>query len=292
MSVTVVNLTVYRMDVNHLDCLEKYEKLIRSIRFILWNVGLDVFDPSCRLINRRSVLTYITMATFWTCEIYTMFIYRDNFIECVKTATTSGPVALVTAKIVTLATNSRAIYEIHQKNMKLHLNSRDIYTKCLNIWTKRMSLTANICMILYKSTGALFILGPIAVYVLNGEKILVIPVQPPFIDITNWTGFLITSAYEVQCSIWASAILASVDATFIVLCFTGVAYLDMIGLKCEKLTENIEKLEDKSSKITEKDVSNLLKDIIHTGLALDRFVSETQEQCILRSFIITYRFRL
>lgn len=269
------------MDVNHLDCLEKYEKLIRFIRPFLWGVGVDVFDPNYRLLNWRSVVAFIFETGFWICLLYTLFIYRDNFIEFVKTASASGPIILITGKLTTLATNYRAIYKIHQHIIKLHLNGRDVFTKALNIWTIRLSVIANMCLILYLGTGVLFVLGPIGVYFIYGEKMLVIPVEPPFIDIQNWTGFLITSGYEVLCSIYAVAVLGSVDAMFIAFCFTCVANIDMVGIKCEKLTENIEKLEDKSSKITENDVTNSLKDVIIAGLELDRFVLVTTKVRIL-----------
>lgn len=259
------------MDVHHLDCLEKYEKLIRFIRPFLWGVGVDVFDPNYRLINWRSIVAFIFETGFWICLIYTLFIYRDNFIEFVKTASASGPIVLITAKLTTLAMNYREIYNIHQTIIKLHMNSRDVFTKILDVWTSRLSLTANICLVLYLGTGVFFVLGPIAIYYLYGEKMLVIPVEPPFIDVKNWTGFLVTSAYEVLCSVYAVAVLGSVDAMFIAFCFTAVGYMEMVGMKCEKLTEKIEMLEDKSAKIAEKDITNALKDIIIAGLELDRF---------------------
>lgn len=256
--------------VNHADSLELYDQVIHFLRPMFWLTGLNVLDTNYRFKNARSIFSIVLVVTLFTSLCYTLFLYSDNFVEAIKSASSSGPIILVVAKLIVFGSYHRQICEIHNEIVKLHCMCRDRYAQILYKWTRRIKITVWCQSFLYCSTCFFYVFGPIVIYALYGEKVLVIPIEVPFIGSDTLIGFIVTSGYEVVCSILAGMMLCSTDALLIVFAFTGAAYAELVAVKCENLTKIITSHERNSDRTTEEDVINALKETIIVGQSFDR----------------------
>lgn len=211
------------------------------------------------------------MITLFLSLCYTLYLYSDIFVEAIKSASSSGPIILVAAKLFVFGSYHREICEIHNAIVKLHYVCRDHYSHVLHKWTLRIKFTVWCQSFLYCSTCFFYLFGPIVIYVLYSEKVLVIPIEVPFIDSETLTGFFVTSGYEVVCSVMAVMLLGSTEALLIVFSFSGAAYAELVMLKCENLTRIISLHERKSNRTTEEDVINALKETIIVGQSFDKY---------------------
>lgn len=200
------------------------------------------------------------MITLFLSLCYTLYLYSDIFVEAIKSASSSGPIILVAAKLFVFGSYHREICEIHNAIVKLHYVCRDRYSHVLHNQS-----------FLYCSTCFFYLFGPFVIYVLYSEKVLVIPIEVPFIDSETLTGFFVTSGYEVVCSVMAVMLLGSTEALLIVFSFSGAAYAELVMLKCENLTRIISLHERKSNRTTEEDVINALKETIIVGQSFDKY---------------------
>lgn len=256
--------------VNHVDSLALYEDVLRFLRPMFWMTGLNVFDANYRFKNTRSIFSIFLVVTLFSSLCYTLYVYSDNFVEAIKSASSSGPILLVVAKLFVFGSYHRQICDIHNEIVKLHCICRERYSRVLHKWTRRIKITVWCQSVLYCSTGFFYLFGPIVIYALYSEKVLVIPIEVPFIDSDTLIGFIVTSGYEVVCSVLAVLMLCSTDALLIVFSFNGAAYAELVALKCENFTRIISRHQSDPDKVTEEDVINALKETIIVGQSFDR----------------------
>lgn len=255
---------------NQVDTLALYEEVIHFLWPMFWMTGLNIIDSSYGFKNARSIFCIILVVTLFTSLCYTLYLYSDNFVEAIKSASSSGPIILVAAKLFVFGSYHAEICEIHKEIVKLHCICRDRYSQILYKWTCRIKITVLCQSLLYCSTCFFYLFGPIVIYALYGERMLVIPIEVPFVGSDTLTGFVVTSVYEVLCSVLAVMMLCSTDALLIVFSFSGAAFAELVALKCDNLTRIISHHERGSNESTEEDVLNALKETIIAGQSFDR----------------------
>lgn len=265
------------MDGNTLDSLEKYLSTVQHSRRVLKIIGYDVFDKHYRP-NNLSLLAYTTCFTFSVCWAYTISTQLNNPTELLKCACVFGPPAQSALKLLTLHFFKHELYTLHRATI-------DFYRKCppdlcvqLALWTRRSELAVKFIFVLYCMTGVFFVIGPLIIYVVYGEKMLVIPVHIPGVDVEELKGFLYTTAYEIFCSFMAVLGLLSVDLVFVILCISGVIELELIMAMCKRLNVTIQatKKSTDGSKIHQR-VTATLRDTVITTQQADKYESDCNE---------------
>lgn len=162
---------------------------------------------------------------------------------------------------------SKKIAKLEKKITKLHKDARGPSKRILSKWANRIELVIKYQTIIYVGASILLVSSPFLVYFIFNERMTIIAVQIPFVSLENWSGYIITNSYLLLCSFLAVPILLSVDALFMLFCFTGAAYIDLVRNKCNELSE---KLADTEHKISDKKIAKYLTDIFAAGHIADR----------------------
>lgn len=251
-----------------LDSLEKYLSTIQLSSRVLKKIGYDVFDKNYRA-NHLTLLGYTTIFTFSSCWMYTITTLLNNPVELLKCACVFCPPSQSLLKLLTLQFFKHELYTLHRATV-------DFYRKCppdlggkMALWTRRLELAVKFITALYLSVGILFIVGPIIIYVVYGEKMLVIPTYIPGVDVEELNGFLYTTAYEIFCSLMAVLGLLSVDLVFVIFCICGVIELELCMTMCNRLNLTIQASKNctDGSKIHQRVTATLRDTVIATQQA-------------------------
>lgn len=100
------------------------------------------------------------------------------------------------------------------------------------------------------------------------EYTLVINVHLPYVDPNTFNGWLITNGvFLIVCS-HTLVLLFTADWIFVLFCFSGAGFIDIIRVDCNRLSEDILKLES-SDVATQATISNQLRSIIERDKILD-----------------------
>lgn len=161
---------------------------------------------------------------------------------------------------------AKPMVKLEEHIIELHKNSRGRFQKILSLWASRIKFFIKLQVFLYFMTEVILVLCPILVYYAFNEKVLVMSAHIPKISADTTEGFILTNCYLLFCINLAAPILCAVDSYFLLCCFTGAAYMDLVQCKCKELSD---KLIDPTQKLSEQEIGNMFTSILVAGKKAD-----------------------
>lgn len=250
--------------------LEAYLRVTNFIQTMSGIIGFNVLSVNYKWGYRvvGMFVCIISSALFCVNAIYGL---RADPKESLKGIAVIG----LPFKEITLATSliyyKTDIYEMHLHLLKLHRNCRDVWSQRLLNWVQWIDKVLKCQMYIYAGTGISMVIFPLAYYWWTGEKILLFTMRIPGLDPKTNSGFIIYYFYQTWCAFMAVMITFVGDAVFLLLCFSAAAYLELVQLKCEHLSERLQNFElSKRTKSDENIVSEFLLSTVHSGIKADK----------------------
>lgn len=260
-----------RLDVmNDIDfgSFEAYSRLANYIQRLLICIGLNVLGPNYKW-GFRVVFMYVCILSSVSFATYALYVMRDDPYELLKVMSVVGiPIKEVTLTTALLYYGSD-IKLMHLQLIELHRNCRGIWSQHLLKWVKTIDWLLKFQICVYAGTGLFMIFFPLFYYLATGEQMLLFTIRIPFLDPDTTVGFLWYCAYEVLCAITTVLITFTGDAVFLLLCFSAAAYLELVRLKCEQLSERIQQSQRHPQANDAAEISKMLLTTIHSGIRVD-----------------------
>lgn len=130
----------------------------------------------------------------------------------------------------------------------------------------RILMVGKLQAFMYAGTCVGTLAFPIFSYLYYHERAYVVLGVLPYFDPATTMGYTINTIYHFVIGIITLASLYSVDLLFITLLFTGAAYIDIVRLDCDELTEELLKT---GKERNEKKISQLLRALLVRGQEMD-----------------------
>lgn len=218
--------------------LQRYLFMLRHLRRILFSMGVDVLDPAHRP-GWRVAIIYASIFSFILCMAYNVYSNRHHPDEVLQCICLIGVPVRGFISTSTLLWHRRHLERIHQLSVQLHRNASSRYRPVLVLWMRRAELVFQMHATIYVCTGVLIMLFPVIYYALYGELALMLAIKVPGIDEKSLGGWAAVSVYEVLCVFYSVGIILGFDTLFLVLNMMASAYLHLVRIKCEQLSEQL-----------------------------------------------------
>lgn len=251
-----------------------YSRLSNYIQRLLICIGLNVLGPNYKW-GFRVVFMYVCILSSVSFATFALYVMRDDSYELLKVMSVVGiPIKELTLT-TTLLYYGTDIKLMHMQLLELHRNCRGIWSQKLLQWVKSMDWLLKFQICVYAGTGIFMIFFPLFYYLVTGEQMLLFTIRIPFLDPGTNMGFLWYYAYEVLCAITTVLITFTGDAVFLLLCFSAAAYLDLVRLKCEQLSERIQQSQRDPGPSDAKEISKMLLSTVHAGIKADEYIRKS-----------------
>lgn len=247
---------------------EAYSRLANYIQRLLSCIGLNVLGPNYKY-GFRVVFMYVCILSSVSFATYAIYVMRDDPFELLKVMSVVGIPVKEATLTTTLLYYGADIKQMHLQLLELHRNCRGIWSQQLLQWVKSMDWLLKFQIFIYAGTGVFMIFFPTFYYLVTGKQMLLFTIRIPFLDPDTNQGFLWYYAYEVLCAITTVLITFTGDAVFVLLCFSAAAYLDLVRLKCEQLSERLQQSEHHPEPNDAKEISKMLLSTVYAGIKAD-----------------------
>lgn len=249
--------------------LEGYIRVTKFIQTMLTLIGFNVLETNYHW-DYRVVVMYMSIVSSTSFIINAIYVLRDDPREILKGLAIFG----LPVKVVTLATTliyyKNDIKDMHMHLLKLHRNCRDVWNLRLLNWVQWIDTVLKCQVSIYVGTGLFMVFFPLVYYLWTGEKMLLFTIIIPFVDPDTKSGFMIYCGYEVWCAFITVILTFSGDAVFVLLCFSAAAYLELVQLKCEHLSERLKQFElSNRTRSDENMISELLMSTVYASNKAD-----------------------
>ncbi|CAD6994681.1 unnamed protein product [Ceratitis capitata] len=219
---------------------EKYNKLLSIIRFSSTLIGVDVIAENYKF---NWVVGFVFAAIGWNffCSSYT--IWKDVTTDWTVLLDVFSPISCAaqgTIKLFSLVCYPK-LYR------KLALDLGEIYEKYqllgqkyenkLLTWNKDMKRLLIIGGLIYFASAWIALITPLGLYILKGEKHLIIMCQMPYIDGSTNQGYFILIGYNLICVFVASFGLYAFDLYVFLFLTHSIFFYDIFALKVDDLHE-------------------------------------------------------
>lgn len=267
----IIENAMIRLDLmNDIDfgSFEAYSKLSDYIERLLICIGLNVWDPNYKW-GFRVVFMYSCILSSVSFATYALYVMRHDSYELLKVMSVVGiPIKEITIT-TTLLYYGTDIKFMHMQLLVLHRNCRGIWSQKLLQWVKSTDWLLRFQVCIYVGTGVFMIFFPLFYYLVTGEQMLLFTIRIPFLDPDTNVGFLWYYAYEMLCAITTVMITFTGDAVFLLLCFSAAAYLELVRLKCEQLSERLRDSQLQPEQNDPKEITRMLLSTVHAGIKAD-----------------------
>ena len=163
------------------------------------------------------------------------------------------------------------IKSLHKQIQKLHRTSDGMWKKPLELWTTRIDRLATIQMFFYGLATFATSSAPIVWYLLTQNRILIINMRLPYLDVNTLNGFIGVSIFGSIAFNVAVIVTYAVDLLFVTYCFSGAAYLDLIRLDCEEFANRIYAM---SSTEYKSKVPGMLNHLIVRSREMKKYIAQ------------------
>nr|XP_036213838.1 uncharacterized protein LOC118680014 [Bactrocera oleae] len=179
-----------------------YYKILSVIRFCSRTIGVDIIAEDYK-INPNTCFVIAAIVAYYLFAVHMVgkYVLKDwtvlldvfSPVSC----TTQGAVKLMSALLYPqlyrkLAMNIGQIYEKYQQM------GRE-YEKKLLEWNKNMKKILIACAVVYSLTALLILSTPIVMYILKGERHLILLCQVPGFEVDSYYGYWVNNAFSLIC---------------------------------------------------------------------------------------------
>ncbi|XP_036342556.1 odorant receptor 67d-like [Rhagoletis pomonella] len=220
--------------------LENYNKVLTIVRFCSRLIGVDVVNPNYKF---NAVTAFVAIAIAWNFLCSMNMVYKDIATDWTVLLDVFAPISCATQGAIKLYSVTRyselyrqlalEIGEIYEKYEKIGRK----YKKKLQEWNGSMRKILIIGALIYFASACLALIAPLIVYILKGERHLIILCQMPYIDATTNQGYFITIVYNILCVFIAAFGLYAFDLYVFLFLTHSMFYYDIFELKVSDLHE-------------------------------------------------------
>ncbi|KAJ6635265.1 Odorant receptor 67d [Pseudolycoriella hygida] len=184
------------------DHFETYER-IHSLNLVFGSVvGLKV-DPFWKY-NNLTRWTFFLLNFSTAMTVYSMILVKTDPSKLIETASIVGIIIPAFAKfdvMLNYSRNALALVDFLEHVFKNIVDGPK--AKLLKTHIDETFVSIKICLLVETLALLLFLCYPVYAYVNNDELVQLIPMQFPFIDQSNTTGFIIANMIMVKLGLWA-----------------------------------------------------------------------------------------
>lgn len=211
-----------------------YYKMLSFIRFCSRQIGVDIIAEDYK-INPNTCFVIAAIVAYYLFAVHMVgkYVLKDwtvlldvfSPVSC----TTQGAVKLMSALLYPqlyrkLAMDIGQIYEKYQQM------GRE-YEKKLLEWNKNMKKILIACAVVYSLTALLILSTPIVMYILKGERHLILLCQVPGFEVDSYYGYWVNNAFSLICVMIAAFGLYAGDLYLLLFLTHSIFFYDILALK-------------------------------------------------------------
>ncbi|XP_036323747.1 odorant receptor 67d-like [Rhagoletis pomonella] len=219
---------------------DNYFKMLTVIRFCSRLIGIDVLNPDYKF-NPVTAFVFIAIAWNFLCSIN--MIYKNFSTDWTVLLDVFSPISCATQGVVKLSSlifYPKLYRQLAQELGKIYEKYQTMdekYEKKLQECNKNMKRILIILGLIYFVSAWIALVIPLVLYILKGERHLIIMCQMPYIDATTNQGYFITIIYNILCVFIAAFGLYSADLYIFLFLTHSIFFYDIFELKVSDLRE-------------------------------------------------------
>ncbi|XP_017473047.1 PREDICTED: odorant receptor 67d-like [Rhagoletis zephyria] len=220
-----------------------YDKILLVIKICSRLLGVDVTSKDFK-VNSKTAFVMVAIFAYYLCSVYTINKYiatdwtvmLDVFspVSCNAQGMVKLMSALLYAKLYRkLAVQLGEIYEKYQVMGKR-------YEEKLVEWNRNMKRILITIGVAYSITALIIVCTPVVLYILKGERHLVLLCEVPGFDINSPHGYWVNNGFNAMCVLIAAFGLYAGDLYLFLYLTHSIFFFDIFKLKVSDLHEMIE----------------------------------------------------
>ncbi|XP_062710855.1 odorant receptor 67d-like [Aedes albopictus] len=244
-------------DENRLTLLSSqdlFDEMINFLRVFLTFCGSDVLLMDKFRWNARTWLCFWTLVSFAITLFYTIVFRSDDIYAIMDTLSYSG-IAIQGAFKMHGALSRVTLFQQKYMGLKAlyaRFSKEPDNNMALNKCVLTITYIFRFFLLIYAAGGLAFFVIPLYVLFVYQKVVLILHVEIPFVDPDVFSGYVITTAYQVMMIALAIAGILAADMGIMILVLHIVGIVDIFRNKLKELDRMLEDAQYSKQQIHEK----------------------------------------
>lgn len=226
---------------SHTNPSEFYDSLIVIPNMIAKIIGLDVFSENYKVLSWNLFSLIMMISVYFYSTVITALEVRSDTGDLIYCLVEGGIGIQGVAKIYTYLVYRKELVWIHQYTKQLYAEACNSKTKNMLMDSIFQLKVAIIVMLMcYTFTSTSLIIAPMLFSIMTGEKILPFGFYIPYLDHTEWFGYLVNYSVHIYDTIYVSAEDMAADTIYMITLFSAFTQIDLLIISLKEITKMID----------------------------------------------------
>ncbi|XP_039432321.1 putative odorant receptor 83c [Culex pipiens pallens] len=227
---------------SYTEPFEFYDSLIVIPNRIAKIIGLDVFSENYKVLTWNWFSLIMMISVYFYCTAITAYEVRFDTGDLIYCLVEGGIGIQGLAKIYTYLVYRKELVWIHQYTKQLYREACNAETKSMlmdNIFLLKVAII--VMLMCYAFTSISLITAPMLFSIMTGEKILPFGFYIPYLDRTEWFGYLINYAVHLYDTIYVSAEDMAADTIYMITMLSAFTQIDLLMMSLKETSQILDK---------------------------------------------------